>query len=144
MIDLEQIICDRLAAYMPPGVRVLTAPDIIWMTEGAQLAPGVYLLYDGYDVVEVAPGGDPTRVVVTWITWVSVRNVRAITSGAPAREEATPIIDAIYLALAGWKPPGASKPMQLYEAPAPVYTAGHLHIPLGWRLEQVLANPSIT
>lgn len=142
MLAFEPILLERLGAYLPSGVRLLTAPDLEGVREGAQITPAVYLLYDGYQVVEVAPGGDPTRVATRWLTVATVRNVRAITSGAPAREDAAPILDAIYLALAGWKPPGLSRPIQLDEAPAALYTAGYLYCPLGWRLEQVLANPS--
>lgn len=142
MFSVEPLLMDRLAEYVPAGVRVLAIPGLESVAESAQLAPAVLLMYSDYEVVEVGHGGLAHRVATNWLTWVLARNLREITSGAPARADADPIVTAIYRALAGWKPEGLSKPIQLHRAPQAAFAAGSFFLPIGWRLEQVLANPT--
>lgn len=142
MFAFEQPLLDRLGAYLPEGTSLFTAPTLDGVRVGAQIAPAVHLIMDGSVVAEVAAGGDPTRLVDHWITVVAVRNHRDIEPGLQARAQANSIILSIYQALAGWKISGASKPIEFDEMSPPQYTTNHLFVPLGWRLEQVLANPS--
>ncbi len=137
-LSLEPLLLERLLvalAPLRPAVHVLTAADLADVTEEKQLVPAVHVLFGGLSPQE-AVGAD-TRVQCTWQTVVAVRNVAAQRKGAAQRADAGELLQAVYAALAGWKPAGCAKPLQLAGDVAGGHSNGFFYLPLTWRTELV-------
>ncbi len=128
-LSLESALVDRLKATLPSDVHVLTAADLAGVAEGSQPTPAVHVVYGGYRVVEANSGF--STIEQTWYAVVTVRNVRGVKSGAGARNEADALLDAVYAALAAYKPPNA-RPLAITNAPKPQTTAGFMYFPLAF------------
>lgn len=137
MLAIESAIIARLAQFMPTGVRVLSMADMAALAD-TQIAPAVYLAFDGYRVLEQQPYVPEARVETRWLTVVTTRNLRSTATGSDARADAAAIVDAVYAALAAWKPAAGYKPLALADAPRPGFDAGFFYMPLAWRAETVL------
>lgn len=137
-LSLEPLLLARLqAAVAPlrPAVHVLTAADLAGVLEEKQLVPAVHVLFGGLSPKEAV--GPDTRVECTWQTVVAVRNVAAQRKGATQRADAGELLQAVYAALAGWKPAGQCKPLELTPGAASGYSAGFFYLTLTWRTELV-------
>jgi len=99
----------RLRAALPPQVQVLTAVNLGALLYGTQVAPAVYLIYQGGTVPETRHDGLAARIAQTWLAVACARNPSASQSGAPAQDDAGVIAEQVLDALAGWQPEGASK-----------------------------------
>jgi hypothetical protein len=137
-LDLEPMLLARLQtalAGLVPAVHVLTAAELADVAEERQLVPAVHLLFGDLKPLE-AVGAD-TRVACTWLTVVAVRNVAAQRKGATQRANSAVLLQAVYAALAGWKPTGQSKPLELAPSAAGGHSNGFFYLPLTWRTELV-------
>lgn len=137
MLAIESAILARLAMFMPAGVRVLSMADMAALAD-TQIAPAVYVAFDGYRVLEQQPYNPEARVEARWLTVVTTRNLKSTASGSDARLDAAAIVDAVYVALAGWRPAAGYKPLQLADAPRPGFDAGFFYLPLAWRAETIM------
>jgi len=136
-LSLETALVERLKATLPSGVQVLNAADLAGVAEGSQPTPAVHVVYGGYRVVETNSGF--STIEQTWYAVVTVRNVRDVKSGAGARDEAAGLLDAVYAALAAYKPPNA-RPLALTNAPKPQTTAGFMYFPLAFNSTITMRN----
>lgn len=128
---------ERLAAQVP-AVHVLTSPDLDGVLEEQQLTPAVHLIYQGYQVLEQRPNG--VLLEQTWLAVVACRNVRQLSSGQAARQQAGRLAFAVLKALLGYKPPECSAPLRLASAPPAGYSGGHQYLPLAFTAELIF-NP---
>lgn len=136
-LSLESALVDRLAATLPSAVQVLTAADLAGVAEGSQPTPAVHVVYGGYRVLEANAGF--SSIEQTWFAVVTVRNARAVKSGAGARSEADTLLDTVYASLSAYKPANA-RPLELTNAPKPQTTAGFMYFPLAFKTTLTLRN----
>lgn len=126
-----------LAVQVPP-VHVLTSPDLEGVLEEQQLTPAVHVIYQNYRVLEQRPNG--VLLEQDWLAVVACRNVRQLTSGQAARQQAGRLAFAVLKALLGYKPPECSAPLLLASAPPAGYSGGHQYLPLAFTA-QLIFNP---
>ena len=133
----EPLIIARLRAVLPAHVHVLAAADLADVSADMQPTPAVHVLYQGYSV---ADNRTPAFAAVDqqWLTVIVARNLRDITGGFDARQDAGPlaaqVMDALYrhrLKAADGTYFGAA-PLRLDSAPQAGFADGHFYLPLGW------------
>jgi hypothetical protein len=130
-LSAEQLIIDRLEAQID-GVHVLSAADLSGVDETRQVTPAVHVIYNGDDLGDRAGDGADQIVRQRWLTVVATRNVRNISDGKAAREDAGKIVLEVLDALAGWQPDGEHGNLVRIAGPSPAYRTGYLYIPLAW------------
>ena len=141
---LEPLLLARLAeqlADLSPKVHVLGAVDLDGVTEEKQLTPAVHVVYQSYHVAEASSSGRMARVEQTWLATVAVRNMKSPRTGTAARTDAGLIAGRVALALMGFKPDMASKPLRLVDGPGAGFSAGFMYLPLAFATELVLTAP---
>lgn len=126
---LEPLIKDALRARLDPRVFVLSAADL-GVAEDHQPTPAVHVLYTGYRVAD-SDNGFFVGLAQTWLTVVVTAHLGDIVGGEDARQLAGPlaadVIDALH-----FKRLGGASPLQLTQAPAAGFSAGHFYLPLAW------------
>lgn len=132
---VEQAIVTRLTEKLGSLVKkVYTAAEIAQIEEAAQLCPFVAVIYDGYVPVIGTNGsmGKVQSIDKAWVIVVGARNAAATHLRGGAKLEAAPIIDGVFSALLGWRPPiEGEMPLQLTDAPgASFYDAGFAGYPI--------------
>lgn len=140
---LEPLLVARIQGLVDvPGLKVLTAAQLAGVGENAQHVPAIHVVYNDFTARE---DKGLVEIVERWLTVVAVRNVRSAKSGTDARQDAGPILDALFSALLGWQAPGV-KPLLPLTPPRPDFNAGFGYFPLAWeaRLKKFpLPCPSI-
>lgn len=131
LLDWEPAIVERLEAA---GLRVLTAPNLASIDR--QITPAVHLVYGGYAAAEAGLAG--SRVDVTWLAVVAVRNARSHASGADSRNEAAAPVTDVITALNGWRVPGAHTPLRMSTAPRVEFDAGFYAVPMAFTASATL------
>ena len=136
-LGLEPIILDRLIDRVRPmGVHVLSIADVAGAKEASLPKPSVRVVYAGHRIVRdpavpLPPGW--SMIEQTWLAVCAVRNVRDIKSAQSARSDASPIIDAVFDALDGFKPAGGYQTLASATPPAaPVTLDGCIYLPLAF------------
>lgn len=129
-LGLGPLLVDRLAADLPPQVRAATMHDLASVASGQQAVPAVFVAYDGYRVVDASL---EARLAIeqSWLTVVTVRNVRDASVGDHARLEAGAIAARVIESLHRARFPGM-KPLRFASAPRPGFSAGYYYLPLAW------------
>lgn len=121
-LSAEGLIKARLRDKVPDLAMVLGASDQASMDEAQQVTPAAHVLLDSYQPGNaVAPHIVPFSQV--WHVYLCVRDVRDAT-GEAAREDAGPLLSAIYQALLGWKPSEDHAPLGPAPHPKPLYRPG--------------------
>lgn len=126
-------------ADMSPAVQVLTTADLQDVTEKAQIAPAVHLIYGGHKVVEDQRVA--LRLEHTWYVVAAVRNVAAARSGQAARRDAGRLVTRVMGALLGASVQGATRALEFVTPPKPRYVAGFQYIPSAVVVETVFRKP---
>jgi hypothetical protein len=133
VLELEPLLIDRLRSVLPPEVHVLTAAELASVAEDKQRTPAVHVVYDGFDVIQEGSGGLAVEIEQRWLTVISVRNMGAYRSGALVREDAGPILTAVFERLTGWPPGGEMERLRPARPPNAAYSQGFGYFPLLWR-----------
>ncbi|MFA7269837.1 MAG: hypothetical protein WC073_10875 [Sterolibacterium sp.] len=136
MLAIEPLLVERIRQeVIVPGLKVVTSAEMVGVKENSQPVPAVHVVYDG-PVMRVEKG--LVEIIERWITVVAVRNLRSTRSGEDARQDAGPILDAVFSALLGWQPVGV-KPLLPSNPPRPYFNAGYAYFPLAWeaRLKKI-------
>lgn len=137
MLSLEPLLDARLADI--PGIKgVHGLPELLAAESASKPSPCLYLIYDGYRVLESSASGASARIEVRWLVVVSVKRVGQNTDGAPARAAALPFVQAVLGRLLGWSPGGGHGPLKLSPAPRSDFFAGALLFPLAFTTVQVV------
>lgn len=133
---LVQRLTDALAGVQPT-VHVLAGADLADVAEEKQLVPAVQVLYQGARVAELRSDGRQARLEQTWLAVVAVRNVRNLRAGDAARTQAGELAARVAGALMGWRAPSeaAASVLRLATAPAALYRAGFLYVPLAFDVD---------
>lgn len=129
-LALGPLLVEHLANALPPQVRAQTLHDLASVANGQQAVPAVFVAYDGYRVTDASIDA---RLAVdqSWLTVVTVRNVRDAAVGAHARNEAGAIAAQVIETLHRARFPGV-KPLRFASAPRPGFSAGYFYLPLAW------------
>lgn len=139
-LALEPLLVAQLKAKLAdvlPKIHVLTSADLDSVTEQTQLTPAVHVVYADYHVAEERRG-QTYRVEQTWLAVVVTRNMRALQTGADAREDAGLIAMRVLAALGGFQPAIVSHPMVLIDGPKGGFRVGHQYLPLAFKAELVV------
>lgn len=143
LLALEPVLMARLTeqlADMVPKVHVLAAVDLAGVTEATQVTPAVHLVYQGYRVAESPSSARVARLEQTWLVTVATRNMKNLRTGSAARADAGLIADRVALALMGFKPALASKPLRLVDGPSAGFSDGFAYLPLAFVAELVVGS----
>lgn len=137
-LGLGPLLVERLAADLPPQVRAATMHDLASVASGQQAVPAVFVAYDGYRVVDASL---EARLAIeqSWLTVVTVRNVRDALVGEHARLEAGAIAARVIESLHRARFPGI-KPLRFASAPRPGFSAGYYYLPLAWTAPLILRS----
>lgn len=136
MLDLEAEIVARLEERLAGVAHVLTAASLTGLLEGRSVAPAVYVVYVSGSV---ANPEDWDRLLIEQRWWVVAVTRYADASGAGARSSASDLSRAVFAALAGWLPEGATAPLLLAGLPAAQYLAGVQLLPLEFATQIALS-----
>ncbi|MDR2155904.1 MAG: hypothetical protein LBE78_12925 [Burkholderiaceae bacterium] len=137
---LEQCLQHRPGAW----ARVIgTRPTLESVTEEMQDAPAVYVIYDGFAVLESDEGS--ARLAHRWFAVVTVKNTAQQRAAAPRNQEAGPYLCDVLQALHGWTPPDCVSPFVPVTPPRPYYSpAKFVYYPLAFTTESYhCARPDI-
>lgn len=131
---LEAAIVARLEALLGDAVRkVYKQADYAAIPETSMVTPSVAVIYNGYTPGGAIRPGAIQSVEFGWLAVVNVRNARDSATGQGARDDASPLIDAVFEALLGWKPLPKFQALKLEPAPgAAVSDAGYGYFPLAF------------
>lgn len=139
MLSLEPILTARLAEI--DGVRgVHGLPELSDAAIAGKMAPCLYLVFDGYRVLEISGGGDKASIETRWLVVCAARHAGKTASGAPARSEAAPLLQAVIGKLLGWRPGAGYSPLKLAEAPRAAAVPGAVFVPLAFTARQIVGG----
>lgn len=129
----EQLIMDRLQPRLSSAIKVLPAADLAGVFEGgAQAAPAVYVIYQGYRPTQEIGNGSEQQTEQTWWVVPAVRNVRDTRAATATRETAGQIMLDCLKLLLGWKPSKEHSPLKLAPAPPARYLGGFGYFPMAF------------
>ena len=131
MLSLEPLLNERLR-QIDGLLGVYGLPDLAQAESTGKRAPCVYLVFDGYRVLESSANQQLARLETRYLVIVSVKHVAKAADGEPARSASAPWVNAVLDQLLGWKPSRDFTPLALEAAPRIEYVAGHLLFPLAF------------
>lgn len=121
----ETAIVEQLKARCQSGPgawarAVGTRAALAEVAEEMQTVPAIYVVYDGYAVLEA----DAQRAVLAhrWLAVVAVGNATQGRESAARNQEAGPMVAAVFAALHGFMPPGCAGAMVPATPPRPYYS----------------------
>ena len=129
MLSLEPLLNERLS-QINGLVGVYGLPELALAEGAGKRSPCVYVVFDGYRVLESSSNKQSARVEVRYLVVVSVKQVAKAADGAPARSAAAPWVNAVLGQLLGWRPSRDFTPLALEAAPRIEFVAGTLLFPL--------------
>jgi len=106
--------------------------------EKSRPTPCAYVVFDGARVDKTNDGGAEARIIARWLVAIAVKNAARATDGAPAREDARALADAVLAALMGWRPDTAHQSLLLADLPRPEFAAGQIYLPLVFTTTQII------
>lgn len=137
MLQSETLLRTRLASLTDfKGVYGL--PELSGADLQAKASPAIYVIFDGYNVVETHPRGHSARVETRWLVVLVVKHYTQTHDGQSARLSAEPLVNQVLECLMGFHPPEWSKPLKLTRGPAPEFDSGLLMFPLAFTVEQLI------
>lgn len=120
--------------------EVGTRADLASVSEEQQNAPALYVVYDGYVVLEADEF--TCRLLHRWITVVAVKNAAAQREVDPLNSDAGVKMKSVLEALHGFRPPGCATQLVPVSPPRPYYTAGFAYFPLAFSVESGHSVPN--
>jgi hypothetical protein len=145
-LDPETAIIQRLQEridaqeWTAPRVkpRVLTAADMAAIDERSQIVPAVYVVFDSYIPTQEVGAGSVQEIQQSWTVVVAVRNASDHASGAGVRREASPLVELVLSALAGWKPAQGFTALRMAAGPGAVFSTGVGYYPMNFLTRTVI------
>lgn len=139
MLSLEPILTARLEEIAAiRGVHGL--PEFADATAAGKMAPCLYLVFDGYGVLENSAGGDKANVETRWLVICAAKHAGRAASGGAARNEAALLLQAVLGKLLGWRPGAAYSPLKLAPAPRAASVPGTVFVPLAFTSRQIVSS----
>ena len=149
--SFQSRIVAKLRAEMTAGVKVNTAAEVADVTDKAQLAPGVIVIYGGATMSD-EPGGANSPVAqmqMEFFVCALARNMRG--SGTTDAAAASELCDEIIGALLGFdlgitpeKPKGTGHFLRLGQPLPPQYDGGYCMAPLSFSVRRTVRSNTVT
>lgn len=137
MLTLEPLLAARLLEI--DGLKgVYGLPELAGSNGAGKPGPCVYLIFDGYKVLENSANGQSSRLESRWLVVLSIKHAGQAADGAPARSAAAPWVSALLGQLLGWRPSPEHSPLFLAGAPRADFRAGSLLLPLAFTCAHVV------
>jgi hypothetical protein len=126
---------ERLQAGADKWARLIgTRKDLAAVAEEMQAAPAVYVVYDGFAVLDASPF--EAVMAHRWLVVVAVKTAAQTRESAPLNVEAGPYVWDVVDALHGFVPEGAVKALVPATPPRPYYSdAGFAYFPVAFSCE---------
>ena len=134
--NIEAAIVERLAEQCGDLVdRVYTAAEASQVDEQLQLCPNLTVVYNGYTTAGDIAGGVVQGVAFEFLVIIAIRNAQGTNRSTGAREDASPILDAVIEALLNWRPVDGGSILRLQDAPGATFSdAGFAYYPLALKV----------
>ena len=121
---IEDALLERLTERLQGAglvSYVYSAGEYATVEEGSQLTPAAAVIYNGYEVGDEVGQGVQQAVDLQFLVVLVTRSAADFSSGGGAREDVSPIFDALLPAVLGWRPqlPGGAFPSPFRLAAAP-------------------------
>lgn len=142
MLALEPLLVARLEEIS--GLKgVYGLPELSALDGIGKAGPCVYLIFDGYRVLENSGNRQAARIETRWLAVVSVKSAAKSADGAPARSLAAPWVQAVLGKLLGWKAGQGFRELALAPAPRSEFAAGNLMFPLAFTCEHIVSADGV-
>lgn len=138
-MQAEAGIVDRLKATLQAGpgawARAIgTRTELAAVTEEMQTAPAVYVVYDGFAVLEA--NEFEVTLAHRWFAVIAVASAATLREAAPRNQLAGPYMRDVLDALHGFLPPECRSPLVPATPPRPYYSeAKFAYYPLAFITE---------
>ncbi|WP_430434807.1 phage tail terminator protein [Methyloversatilis sp.] len=130
--DHQRAIAARLKSKMPEGVAVIELDEAQRVPELRQMAPAVFIAYDGLaPVSEAGQNGRIVQVRHEWLIVCTAQSAAGAGDNYEAKVEAGRIAERVISALAGHHL-GEGKYLHLSESPGPEVESGYCWLPLAF------------
>lgn len=137
MLSLEPLLTAHLEAL--PGFKGVDGlPDLMSAESASKPSPRLYVIFDGYRVLENTPRGKASNIETRWLVVLSVKHGAKAGDGSPARAAAAPLLQSVLSHLLGWLPGPGFTPLELAPGPRSDFAAGQLLFPLAFTTRQVV------
>jgi len=137
MLSLEPLLTARLEAL--PGFKGVDGlPELMDAGAASKPSPRIYVVFDGYSVLEAPRSGRAARIETRWLVVISVKHGAKTADGAPARAAAAPLVQAVLNHLLGWQASPEHGPLTLARGPRSDFATGQLLFPLAFTTVQVV------
>jgi hypothetical protein len=140
LMGLEPILIARLRTQLAdiiPSANILTATDLVGVTQQTQISPAVHVVHHDYRVTESRTDGKTAHITQTWLVVVAARNMRDLKTGDAARVDAGLIAARVTRALMGFKA-DLYLPLRFVDGLSSGYQAGWQYLPLTFSTQFVL------
>lgn len=97
-----------------------TRKDLAAVAEEAQLAPAVWVVYDGHVVVRADE--HTATLAHRWFVILTISSAASQNEAAPLNDQAGPRLKQLFEGLFGWLPPGCSTPLVPSTPPRPFFS----------------------
>lgn len=121
---IEEALVARLEARLKDAglvSYVYSAGEYAQTEERSQYHPAAAVIYNGYEPGDEVGQGVQQAVNLSFLVVLITRNASDFATGGGARDDVSPIFDAVLEAVLGWRPPitGKAFPSPFKLAPAP-------------------------
>ncbi len=141
LLALGPVIVARLKGRLPETVQVLEGRTADDFARSGQIAPAVYVVYDGGAIAQSRPDARAARITQRWMCVCIAKNLQGVATGSAALVDAGALADSTLAALMGWRPEGTSQALTLVDLPRPRYDTGYQMVPLVLATEIVRKAP---
>lgn len=135
---LQTSVVERLQDAIGASVRVLSAFDVDEAKQSQIVAPAVFVSFEGAQITEYSESRKAAIVIVNFAVIAVARQGARITRADAASGGALELLESAIVALTGFKPTGAIKPMKMQSADAPTYEPPLAWLPTAWAVEAML------
>lgn len=141
---IEEELAARLVAKLKDTglvATVYTAGEYAQVEEQSQVHPAAAVIYNGYRPGDEVGQGIQQAVEFEFLVVLVTRNASDFATGGGARDDVSPIFDALLPAVIGWRPPiegaGFPSPFRLAQASgAQVSDAGFAYWPVAFTIRR--------
>jgi len=141
---IEEALVARLEARLKGAglvSYVYSAGEYAQTEERSQYHPAAAVIYNGYTPGDEVGQGVQQAVNLSFLVVLITRNASDFATGGAARDDVSPIFDAVLEAVLGWRPPITGKafpsPFKLEAAPgAQVSAEGFAYWPVAFTIRR--------
>jgi len=136
--NLQTSVTQRLHDAMGATARVLSAFDLDEAKQSQVIAPAVFVSFEGAQITEYSESRKAAIILVNFNVIAVARQASRMTRADAAAGSALELLESVVIALTGFKPTGAIKPMKMLSAEPPAYEPPIAWLPTSWAVEAML------